>query len=314
MAKKKNNDKYRKNRRGRSRGFLPALLIAVLGIGGFFGWMHFNASLTHLKFAKVYIEDLPAQFEDTGILFVSDLNIRNAMDASACKRTFEKLKDMNADVLLLGGDYRANSLISTINGENEALNNEYALDFIDTLKDFNAPLGKFAVSGENDNAALETALHAAGVQHLSDACAVVEKNGEQLVIAGLNDVSKGRTPYEEIGAYFNGSECVIAVAHNPSAYIGIRVAEAKNGGAWADLVLAGHTLGGQIKIFDRTLRSLPEEEARCLAGWHYTDDLPMLVSQGLGCKDVKLRLGTQSEIWYITLHKPRTTASMLPKL
>lgn len=314
MAKKKNNDKLRKNRRGRRKGFLPAFLIVVLGIGGFFGWMYANASLTHLKFAEVYIEDLPAQFENTSILFISDLNIRNAMDASACKNTLDKLNDVGADMLILGGDYRANTLFSTLNGGNTIENNEYALDFIASLKNFYAPLGKFAVSGENDNAVIEAAFEGSAVQHLSDACAVVEKDDAQLVIAGLSDVSNGRTPYEEIGAYFDGDECVITVAHNPSAYIGVRVAEAKSGGAWADLVLAGHTLGGQMKAFDRTLRSLPEEEARCLAGWYYTDDLPMLVSQGLGCKDVKLRLGTQSEIWHLTLHKPQTKGSVLPKL
>ena len=114
-----------------------------------------------------------------------------------------------------------------------------------------------AVNGENDIFDLSASFQRAGVQHLSDACAVVEKDGAQLVIAGLGDASAGRTPYEEIGGYFNGEECVIAVAHNPSAYIGIRVAEARGGGPWADMVLAGHNLGGQIKLFGKTMRSLP---------------------------------------------------------
>ena len=58
--------------------------------------------------------------------------------------------------------------------------------------------------------------------------------------------------------------------------------------------------------------SMPEEEARCIAGWYYEDDLPMLVSQGLGCKTAKLRLGTRSEVWHITLRRPQ--ARTLPKL
>ena len=314
MAKKKDNEKFRKNRRGRRRGLLSALLLVLMVIGGFFGYMAFNASLTHMKYAEVYLEDLPSQFENTKILFVSDINIRNSMEAAACKRTIRKLQQLNADMLLLGGDYSADTLLSSLNGGDGGGKAEYALDFIQSLGNFYAPLGKFAVSGENDGEDIPAAFSSAGVRHLSDACSVIEKDGAQLVIAGLSDVSSGRTPFEEIGSYFEGNECVIALVHNPSAYVGIRVAEAKGGGAWADMVLSGHNLGGQIKLFDRTVRSLPEEEARCLAGWHYSDDLPLLVSQGLGCKDVKLRLGTQSEIWCITLHKPAMQGISLPKL
>ena len=314
MARRRNNEKIRNIRRGRRRGLLPVLLIAFIGIGSFFGWMYTNASLTHLKFAEVYLEDLPAQFEDKKLLFVSDLNIRNSADAKACTKTMEKLNELGADMLVLGGDYSANTLIDVLNGGDGKGKTEYAEEFILSLNDFYAPLGKFAVLGENDEAFLSEKLSLSGVQCLSDACAVVEKDGAQLVIAGLSDSSGGRTPYEEIGGYFSGDECVIAVVHNPSSYVGVRVAEAKGGGAWADMVLAGHTLGGQIKLFGKTMLTLPEEEARHFSGWYYANDLPMLVSQGLGCKGLKLRLGTESEVWCITLHKPKNEETILPKL
>lgn len=314
MAKGKNNDKSIRNRRGRKRGFMPVLLILLFAIGGFFGWMHFNASVTHLKYAEVYIEDLPTEFEGSRLLFVSDINIRNTSDISAVRHSFEKLQDIQADMLVLGGDYSAETLISSLNGGDGTGKSEYAIEFIQSLRDFYAPLGKYAVSGENDSDELTSAFLNAGVRYLSDECAVVEKGDAQLVIAGLSDGSTGRTPFEKIGGYFNGNECVIAVVHNPSAYVGIRVAEAKGGGAWADMVLSGHTLGGQIKVFNKTMRPLTEEEQRCISGWHYTNDLPMLVSQGLGCKGAKLRLGTQSEIWCITLHKPVKQGLVLPEL
>lgn len=314
MAKKNQKDKSIKTKRGHRKGFLPALLIVIIGIGGLFGWMHINASLTHLKYAEVYLDDLPEQFEGTKLLFVSDINIRNSMDASACMKTMDKLKDLNADILLLGGDYSADTLISSLNGGNGSGKEAYTERFIESLTSFYTPLGKFAVSGEQDSAGISEVFSKAGVQHLSDSCTVVEKNGAELVIAGLSDTSSGRTPFEEIGGYFNGDECVIAVAHNPSAYVGIRVSEARGGGTWVDMVLAGHTLGGQINIFGKTMFSLTEEEQRCLSGWHYTNDLPMLVSQGLGCKGLKLRFGTQSEIWCITLHKPVGAGLVLPKL
>ena len=116
-------------------------------------------------------------------------------------------------------------------------------------------------------------------------------------------MSRNETPYADLGRAFSGDECVLVLSHNPSAYVGVRVAEARGGGAWADLVLAGHNLGGQIRLFGRTMRTLPPEEARCLAGWFYEGDLPMLVSQGLRCPGLPLRLGSRSEVWLLTLRR-----------
>ena len=294
---------------------MPAILIAILlAMGASFGWMAVSGNLTHLKQAQLYLEDLPAGFDGATILYISDIDIRNANDSAAVIRLMNKLQGLNADMLVLGGDYSAVTGLEAMNGKSGG-ETAKAQNFIAALGNFSAPLGKYAVAGENDDAAALSALFAAsGVQLLEDACVQVEKNGDSIIIAGLSDVAQNKTPYEEIGGYFSGDECVIAVAHNPSAYVGVRVAEARGGGAWADAVLSGHTLGGQIRIGDRTLRNLPEAEKRCLGGWYYENDLPMLVSQGLGCKGAKLRLGSESEIWLITLRKPTSGQYILPKL
>lgn len=304
MAKKKQKAKLNsKQQRRRSKGVLCAALSTLALL--FFAWMWGNAHVTHLRYAEIFLEDLPAAFDGTTLLYVSDLNIQSVSDDHACAKLMKKLSALNVDMLLLGGDYTADSAMEIINGS-QSEHSERANRFISSLAEFAAPMGKFAVAGESDDAqALQDQFASSGVQLLSDACAHVEKNGTQIVIAGLSDVSGKQTPYEQIGSYFTGEECVITLAHNPSAYVGVRVAEARNGGAWADLVLSGHNLGGQIKFGKRTIRTMPEEEARCLAGWYYADDLPMLVSQGLGCKAAKLRLCTQSEIWHITLRKPQ---------
>lgn len=313
MARRKNTQKPQKNRqRGRRKAVLPAVLLAFLIFGGIFGWMGANAHITRLKYAQVYLEDLPAAFEGTKVLYISDINIRNDLDSAASIRLMKKLGDLQPDMLLLGGDYTANTLLEVLNGA-EAAESSRAGAFIESLASFFAPMGKFAVPGDMDNAETLAPMFAqSGVQLLQDGCAAVERGGEKLVIAGLNDAGAKTTPYEQIGGYFNGEECVIALAHNPSAYVGIRVAEARGGGAWADMVLSGHTLGGQIQIAGRTLRTYSEEEARCIGGWYYTDDLPMLVSGGLGCQGAKLRMGSESEVWMLTLHRPRQKT--LPKL
>lgn len=267
--------------------------------------MYFQARLTHLRRAEVYLEDLPAAFDGTTLLYLSDLNIRSASDARACARLMDKLAQTKPDILALGGDYSAPDLMDVINGSSGD-GASAAVDFLRTLADFPAPMGKFAVTGEHDaeNTYLEAAFADANLRYLDDACVALEKDGAKLYLAGLSDVRLNKTPYAEICRHFTGEECVLTLVHSPAAYVGVRVNEARGGGAWADLVLAGHTLGGQIKLFGRTIRTLPAEEARCLAGWYYIDDLPMLVSQGVGCEGSMLRLGTRSEAWLLTLRRP----------
>ena len=296
---------------GRRRIALAAVLLVALLLGGLYGWMALQARITHVRMAVVYLDDLPQALDGTTVLYVSDLNIRGAGDARRTQRLMNKLNELQPDVLLLGGDYCGGKILDGSPDADEG-GQAAALAFLRSLSSFNAPLGKYAVAGEQDQvlSGLKEALFDGGVTLLDDGCATIEKSGGQLVLAGLSDVSEKRTPYSEIGGYFDGSECVIALTHNPSGYIGVRVAEARSGGAWADLVLAGHTLGGQIRAFGRTIYTLPEAEARCLGGWYYVGDLPMLVSQGVGCSGVLLRLGTQSEVWLLTLRRPE--ALVLP--
>ena len=290
---------------GRRRIALAAVLLVALLLGALYGWMALQARVTHVRKSVVYLDDLPAALDGTTLLYVSDLNIRGAGDARRTQRLMNKLNELQPDVLLLGGDYCGGKILDGSPDADEG-GQAAALAFLRSLSSFNAPLGKYAVAGEQDQvlSRLKEALFDGGVTLLDDGCATIEKSGGQLVLAGLSDVSEKRTPYSEIGGYFDGSECVIALTHNPSGYIGVRVAEARSGGAWADLVLAGHTLGGQIRAFGRTIYTLPEAEARCLGGWYYVGDLPMLVSQGVGCSGVLLRLGTQSEVWLLTLRRP----------
>ena len=284
---------------------LPALLIALILAGGFFGWMAASASIVRVRNAELYLPDLPPQFEGTKILYISDVNIRNSADEASSRRLLRKLEAIQPDLLMLGGDYSAGTLLDELN-DVPAGDPSHAEAFIRSLSGFPAPLGKFAVLGEADGGenALADAFQASGIQLLQDNCAVIERDGGQIAVAGLRDISENRTPYDAIGRSFRANDCVIVLAHNPLSYTRIRMAEAQGGGAWADLVLSGHTLGGQIKLFGRTLRQFSEEEARRIAGWYYGDDLPILVSQGLGCRGAKLRLGTQSEVWVITLRRP----------
>lgn len=260
------------------------------------------ACVTFVRRAEVRIADLPRAFDGVTALFVSDVNISDAADEAGCEKLMAKLCALSPDMLLLGGDYSTGNLTDLLN-RSPGSARPLAAEFMRSLADFPAPLGKYAVLGEEDDAeALSEACAYAGIQLLRDSGTYLEREGETLALVGLSDMSAGLTDCDAIARNFRREECVLVLAHNPAACTRIRVAEATGGGAWADLILSGHTLGGQVKLFGRTLRSF-DDDPRYISGWYDAGGLPTLVSQGLGCRDVKLRLGTSSEVWFLTLRR-----------
>ncbi len=71
-----------------------------------------------------------------------------------------------------------------------------------------------------------------------------------------------------------------------------------------DLALAGHTHGGQVRIFGygHIISSL--YGSRFLTGLKYnTAKIPMIVTNGIGTSNKNIRIGAPSEIVIITLYR-----------
>jgi len=290
----------------RRRSPAPSIFLAlVVVLCLFFGWMHLQARMTRLCPAEVYLPDLPRALDGTRVLYISDFKLQSAAEARSAGKLMRRLQELAPDLLLLGGDYCGSSVLDSLNGTANVALPDYVADFIASLADFPAPMGKFAVAGDSDGdpRTLAAAFQAAGVNCLADSAVTVSKNGADMSIAGLTDRSLNRNGSAKLSRSYHRDDCVLVLAHNPTSYIDVRVSEAEGGGAWADLVLAGHTLGGQINVLGRTLRSFSPEEQRTLSGWFYPNDLPLLVSEGLGCDGAPLRLGSNSQIHLLILRR-----------
>ena len=142
----------RKKRRWGWKIALALLLLLALGLGGLYA----AGRVVHVRYATVFLRDLPSAFEGTTILFVSDIDAHSAQDARAAAEMMDALAALEPDMLLLGGDYAAPGLWETLNGmdmENAAVAAQAASDrhlFFSALADFSAPLGKFAVAAAED--------------------------------------------------------------------------------------------------------------------------------------------------------------------
>ncbi len=306
-GKAKKRVRARKKRHSAAFWIALALLLALAAL---FAYMRAAAALVHVRRTEVYLRDLPATFDGVTILYISDPDILSDSSLRRAQALLDSLQALKPDVLLLGGDYASEPLLSRLNrGVDSPSPDADILDrasrFVASLADFSAPMGKYAVLSRDDPSAssLEDAMAAGGVTLLQNALAPITNGGGRLIIAGLNSSGEAASQLSRVSRLISGGDCVVAFAHSVSTLPAIQVSEARDGGGWVDLALFGGTHGGQIRLGSHTALQLTGREAQYPRGWYAENGAKFLVSQGLGCESVSLRLGTRAEVHLLTLRR-----------
>jgi len=238
------------------------------------------------------------QLETTKDLGMENLRIAQVTDSHVCA-TFdgegfaEHMKSIQAtqpDMLVITGDFVDDNTTKT--------------DMIrscQALKDFEAPLGKYFIYGNHDKGYfeyrdftandLENYLADAGVVILKDQ---VELINEKIYVVGRKDRSDpDREKIGDIISELDPSKYIIILNHQPNDY----EEEAASG---ADLVLSGHTHGGQM--FEINLLGAPlfGSNGRTY-GIETRDKTTFIVSSGISDWAIKFKTGTKSEFCIIDL-------------
>ena len=288
-----------------------ALLGAILTLLALLVCMRISAQTVHVRFTTVNLADLPQAFDGTTILYATDINIHGQKGADAASALFQELRYLQPDLVLLGGDYSSSSLTNQIFGKrNNGTDTDIDLSasasaFLKSLWTLNAPLGKYAIAGEDDQNidSLRAAMDAGGVSFLSNDTFVLSRDASRIIIVGLSD-AEGQSAYlNQLNESLGQGECVILLAHTPELFPMLQTTEAHDGGPLADLVLSGHTLGGQISLGELSVHELSDAERQYRRGWRREGGTVWLTSMGIGCKGLNLRLGTEAEVHLITLRR-----------
>ncbi|MEM6408639.1 MAG: metallophosphoesterase [Pseudomonadota bacterium] len=250
--------------------------------------------------------------ESLTIAIVSDIHAdRRFMPLRRVAEVVETTNALKPDLIYLGGDLRAQ--------DNLWMTPEPLPELIEVLAGLRAPFGVFATTGNHDwwdDKATQTRnrsepecvplLRAAGIKVLRNEAVRLDHHAE-LWVAGIDSQwayeGRGRkhgsahdleaalrdVPFEAFG---------LLLAHEPDIFPKLPK-RTLNGPI--DLVLSGHTHGGQIKIF-HTRPVIPSHYGRRYAYGHRIEDgRDLIVSAGLGCSLVPLRLGVMPEITVVTV-------------
>lgn len=235
-------------------------------------------------------KDIPDSFDGKRMVFISDIHHGPSFSRERVKSMVEKINALDPDIIFLGGDYIEK-------GE------QYIKPCFEELRSLEAPLGKFGVLGNHDyynNGELAR-------QGMRDAEIVVLDNTAQWVTYGSGRIKVGGVGYfnhrfhsiEPAIKDVREDDFVILLSHNPDYAESIRNHK-------IDIVLSGHTHGGQITLFGLWAPYIPSLYGqKYRTGMVETEYTRVYVSNGVGTTDIPVRFFARPQIIVFELVKEK---------
>ncbi len=163
-----------------------------------------------------------------------------------------------------------------------------ARDYADLLRRLPAAAPTYAVLGNHDGGRwtgghfgfpdhrmVEGILDEAGIELLHNRWVSLEGRGAGLTLAGVGDLWNGEVSGERAFRGIGGGGPVVVMAHNPDTKDCLR--------EWRwDLMLSGHTHGGQVIVPFEGPRYAPVEDKRYIAGLKPWGTRLIQVTRGVG--------------------------------
>jgi uncharacterized protein len=223
------------------------------------------------------------------LAFASDFHAGPLTHPELFSRLVHELSNQQPHVLLLGGDF-----VSCKARHVDALT--------ERLSRCNPPLGKYAVLGNHDlwtdDEHLIRRLAAAEVQVLVNRNLSLPAPFDGVSICGIDDPWTGRA---DIAKAFEGAQPIrVFLTHSPDGLLLL-----DKGKDRFDVGFAGHTHGGQIAFRDGTPivdAGGPLSRTYSRGRFEIAGNGPMIVSRGIGCSHVPIRINSDPELVICTLH------------
>ncbi len=261
------------------------LIRTTIRLSGLYGRGRRNAGNIRVRANEIALARLPAAFDGFTILHVSDMHADISPGAMA--RLAEILPLLDYDICALTGDFRGRTSGAFAP----------ALDALARVRaHIAAPV--YAVLGNHDTVCMVPGMEEMGIRLLMNEAVTLERDGTRLHIAGIDDAHYFRVDnIEKAASGFPHEEASILLSHTPEIFRQAAHAD-------FDLMLSGHTHGGQICLpggIPVTLDArLPRRYGR--GAWRH-GGMAGYTSAGAGTTIVPVRLNCPPEITVHTLRR-----------
>ena len=281
----------RSNKNKMSNGMSKTILI-ILFMGMLtFGYYALVFEPNNIKIERqvVAIENLPQTFDGVKIAQLSDLH--SLWFGSQEKRILEILEELKPDFVFITGDFvdpttkitKGVESVTKLWGE---LGNEYKNRI-------------FGVFGNHDTPLVRNLLKRSGITILENENKKIFINNEFIYLIGVDDPWTGRHNLAKAMEGIETEAPKILLSHSPDI-----IEEIKKEKIDIDLILAGHTHGGQVRIPFLGAPWTPSKYGQKYAqGLFEINSTYLYVNRGIGTSLLPIRFNCPPEITLIKLQK-----------
>mgnify|MGYP000076627616 CR=1 FL=1 len=250
--------------------------------------------------SEIPLFNLPKALDGLRLVQLSDIHAGSFNSQKPMERVAFLVNSLNPDIIVITGDF--------VNFEPD----ELPLIF-KSLKSLQAKYGTYGCLGNHDHymslekqSKLIEILQSAGINLLINSNVLIEIEKEKLQLAGIDNSSE-RIKFGDLGKALDGlnyNETIILLSHDP-----INWDREVRGQTKVDLMLSGHTHGGQIgvEIFGQTITPT-RIVYKQYAGLYRDRDQYLYVNRGIGTVGPPVRVGIPPEISLHILRKASNLA------
>ncbi|TMJ50828.1 MAG: metallophosphoesterase [Alphaproteobacteria bacterium] len=258
--------------------YSPTIIRNALKLTGLYWHARKNTERIQIRHYDIALPKLPAAFDGFTILQISDLHVD--MNERAMQRLIELLPGLVYDVCVLTGDYRGKTF-GPFDATLEGLARVCA--------QIAGPI--FGVLGNHDTIRMVPGLEEMGIGMLLNEAETLVRSDQRIHLAGIDDAHYYRVDnIEKAVAQLPGDGFSILLSHTPEIYRQAAHAD-------FDLLLSGHTHGGQICLPGAIPITLDAKLPRRMGSglWKY-HDMVGYTSVGVGSCLVPVRINCPPEI------------------
>ena len=263
-------------------------LISFLVLAGIWG-VFIEPNRIKVEKLSLKIKDLPSSFENLKILHLSDFHSCDFGQKE--KKILKILSQLSPDFIFITGDIV-----------------DWSTRDFESCRKFWKELSKnyqgrtFGVYGNHDHRNknfrdLDAFLKESKIEILNNESRIIEKGEDFIYLIGVDDPHLGYDNIENAMKGIESNTSKILLAHSPEIFRKIKEKD-------INLVLAGHTHGGQINIPFFSYFVLPlKYDKKYKSGLFEENSTYLYVSRGIGETVLPIRINAFPEVTLITLLK-----------
>ena len=279
----------------KKRKFKMLFLLITFFIFVFFLFWYsfvFEPNNIQVEEVSIKIENLPESFNNTKIAHLTDFHSYEFGKRE--KRVLEILDSIDPDFIFITGDFI-----------------DHRTKDISSCQEFWSELGNryqgrvYSVLGNHeywidhiDASSIKKLLEESGIVVLSNENEKIFQGDEYIYLLGVDDPHTGNDDLKKsaINTYENIPK--ILLAHSPDIINDLESLEREN----IDLILAGHTHGGQVVIpFMRPYWTPTKNRGKYASGLFEINEMNLYVNRGIGMAAYPIRFNCPPEITVIEL-------------